>query len=319
MAGIDINRTTSGVMLPKQVSSEIWSNMQEASAVQQLATRIDLPGSGVTIPVITGDPEADWVSETDEKPVSRGSFSSKDITPYTLAVIVPFSNQFKRDLPALYAECVRRLPGALAKTFDATVFASSGAPGGNFAQLGGATAVALGPHASDVKKNTYAGLVAAYAAVAAAGGTLDGWALGSQAKALLLGQVDSTGRPLLLDSIQNGSAVPQILGEDVYYTKGVYAAGSPNTIGFAGDWASAVWGSVEGISISISEGTITDGVTEVDLDITPSSGSATGTVEIPNLINLWQRNMFALRAEIEIGFQVRDVARFVKLTDATRS
>src|SRR5690606_27208016 len=140
MAGIDINRTTSGVVLPPEISSEIWANMIEASAVQQLARRIDLPGPGVTIPIITGDPEADWVAETDHKPVSRPSFSSKDLTPYTLAVIVPFSNQFRRDLNALSAECVRRLPGALAKKFDQTVFASSGAPGLNFAQLGGATA-----------------------------------------------------------------------------------------------------------------------------------------------------------------------------------
>lgn len=311
MAGIDVNRTSSGVVLPSEVSSEIWANMQEASAVQQLARQINLPGSGVTIPVITGDAEADWVAETDEKPVSRPTFDSKDITPYTLAVIVPFSNQFRRDLGALYAECVRRLPGALAKKFDATVFAATGAPGSNFAQLGGASAVALGPHATDVKKNTYAGLVAAYQAVAAAGGTLDGWALSSQAKALLLGQVDSTGRPLLLDSIQNGSAVPQLLGEPVHYTKGVYAAGTPNTVGFAGDWSSAVWGSVEGISISFSEGSITDGTLTVDV--------GEESAEIPNIVNLWQRNMFAVRAEIEIGFQVRDVSRFVKLTDAVRS
>lgn len=311
MAGIDVNRTTDGVVLPKEVSSEIWSNMQEQSAVQNLARRIDLPGRGVTIPVVTGDPEADWVAETDHKPVSRPTFGSKDITPYTLAVIVPFSNQFRRDLGALYAECVRRLPGALAKKFDATVFASSGAPGSNFAQLGGATAVPLSPHATDVKKGTYAGLVEAYQAVAGADGALDGWALSSQAKGLLLGQVDSTGRPLLAESIANGSSVPTLLGEPVYYTKGVYASGTPNTIGFAGDWSSAVWGAVEGVSISFSEGAIEDGVREITV--------GAETAEIPNIVSLWGRNMFAVRAEIEIGFQVRDVNRFVKLTDAVRS
>lgn len=310
---IDVNRGTSGVELPAEVSAEIWQNMQEGSAVQQLATQISLPGPGVTVPIITGDPEAEWVSETDDKPVARPTFGSKDITPYTLAVIVPFSNQFRRDAGRLYQECVRRLPGALAKTFDKTVFgASGGAPGSNFATLGAASAVALKPHATDVKKNTYAGLVQAYTDIAGNGGTLDGWALSSQAKGLLLGQVDSTGRPLLLDSIQSGSAVPQILGEPVAYTRGVYASGSPSTIGFAGDWASAVWGSVEGVSISFSEGSITDGTTVLDT-------SDSGTVEVPTQLNLWQRNMFAVRAEIEIGFQIRDIDRFVKLTDGARS
>ena len=307
MAGIDVNRTTSGVQLPAEISNEIWTNMQEASAVQQLATQIALPGPGVTIPIVTGDPSADWVAETDEKPVSRPTFGSKDITPYTLAVIVPFSNQFRRDAGALYNECVRRLPGVLAKKFDATVFASTGAPGSNFGQLGGASAVALGPHATDVKKNTYAGLVQAYTEIANAGGTLDGWALSSQAKGLLLGQVDTTGRPLLLESIKAGSSVPTILGESVYYTAGVQASGTPNTIGFAGDWDSAFWGSVEGVSISISDqASITDGTITVGED------------EVPNIINLWQRNMFAVRAEIEIGFQYRDLTRFRKLTDGTR-
>ena len=32
-------------------------------------------------------------------------------------------------------------------------------------------------------------------------------------------------------------------------------------------------------------------------------------------INLWQRNMFAIRAEVEVGFIVRDAAHFVKLTE----
>lgn len=319
MAGIDLNRTTTGAadLLPKEISSEIWADAQEQSAVMQLGRQINMPGSGVTIPIITGDAEADWVGETDEKPVSRASLSSKQITPYKLAVIEPFSNEFRRDLPAVYEELRRRLPNAIAKKFDATVFGNT-APGSNFDTLGGATAVPIAPHASDAKKSTYAGLVDAYNTVANAGGALDGWALSSQAKGLLLNQVDSTGRPLLFSSIQDGTAINQILGESVYYTKGVYAAGSPATIGFAGDWASAVWGSVEGIKVSVSnEASITDGVTELTAEV--SGGTPpTVTVEVPNVINLWQRNMFAILVEIEIGFRVRDAARFVKLTNGAR-
>lgn len=310
MTGIDVNRTTSGVNLPAEVASEIWSDMQEASAVQQLARQMNLPGAGVTVPIVTGDPEADWVTETDEKPVDRPTFGNKDITPYTLAVIVPFSNQFKRDLPSLYQECIRRLPGALAKKFDATVFATSGAPGGNFGQIGGATEVKLGPKSTDVKQGTYAGLVAAFASIAAADGALDGWAFNSAGKALLLGQVDTTGRPLLLDSMVNGSSVPRLLGEAVTYSKGVPATSS--IVGFAGDWSQAMWGSVEGVQISFSEGSINDGTKTLT-----TTGS--DTVDVPNVLQLWQRNMFAVRAEIEIGFQVRSTDYFAKLTSTART
>ena len=309
MAGIDLNRTTAGAadLLPKEISTEIWANTQEASAVMQLARQITLPGSGVTIPVITGDAEADWVDETDEKPVSRAALSTKQIQPYKLAVIEPFSNEFKRDLPAVYAELARRLPNAIAKKFDETVFGAS-APGSNFATLGGATAVPIGPHASNTKLSTYAGLVNAYNAVAVSGGALTGWALSSQAKGLLLKQTDPNGRPLLFDAIQAGSPISQLLGEQVSYTQGVYKSGSPNQIGFAGDWQSAIWGSVEGIRVSVStEASITDGTKPLVV------GSE--TVQVPNVLNLWQRNMFAILVEVEIGFQVRDLARFVKLTD----
>ncbi|MBK0418284.1 phage major capsid protein [Leucobacter sp. CSA1] len=313
MAGIDLNRTTTGAadLLPKEISTEIWAETQEQSAVMQLARQINMPGSGVTIPIITGDAEADWVAETDEKPVSRASIGSKQITPYKLAVIEPFSNEFRRDLPAVYEELRRRLPNAIAKKFDQTVFGTT-APGSNFDTLGGAAAVAIGPHATDAKKSTYAGLVEAYNKVAEADGALDGWALSPQAKGLLLNQVDSTGRPLLFSSIQDGTSITQILGESVYYTKGVFKAGNPATIGFAGDWNSAMWGSVEGIKVSVSnEATITDGTVTV--------GSGENAVEIPNQLNLWQRNMFAILVEIEVGFRVRDEDRFVRLTNGARS
>jgi HK97 family phage major capsid protein len=311
---IDISRLTSGAadLLPPEVSTEIWESTIEQSAVMRLARQITMPGTGVTIPVITGDAAADWVSETDEKPVSRAALDSKLVTPYKLAVIEPFSNEFKRDLPGLYGELVRRLPSAIGRKFDATVF-SSAAPGSNFATLGAAAAVALTPKASDVKQGTYAGLVQAYQAVATADGSLTGWALSSQAKGLLLNQVDTTGRPLLADSIAQGSSVPTLLGESVFYTKGVYSPGTPNVIGFAGDWSSAVWGTVSGIRVSVSEeASITDGV----ITLTTSGDD---TVDIPKVINLFQRNMFAVLVEVEIGFQIRDLARFVKLTDATRS
>ena len=76
MAGptsIDINRTTS-ISLPPAVSGDILQKTQESSAVMRLARRIALPGLGVTVPIITGDPEAGWVGETEaDGPLHAGS------------------------------------------------------------------------------------------------------------------------------------------------------------------------------------------------------------------------------------------------------
>ena len=285
---IDMNRTTT-IALPGQVSSEIWQKTQESSAVMGLARRIALPGLGVTIPVITGDPEAAWVGETDKKPVKRGTLATKQMTPYTLAVIVPFSNQFRRDLPGLYDALVQRLPNALGKKFDQTVFGGVTAPGSNFDTLKGCTAQEIGTDA-------YKGLVAADADVAAHDGILNGWVLSPQGKAVLLNAVDGNKRPLFINSVAEG-AVPMILGARAGYSKGAYIADSTtakkNVVGFGGDWTQAVYGTVEGVQISISD------------QATLEDGSST--------INLFQQNMFAVRAEIEVGFRC-DTTVFNKLT-----
>ena len=66
-------------------------------------------------------------------------------------------------------------------------------------------------------------------------------------------------------------------------------------VGFAGDWSQAVYGTVEGVQIAIADqATLQDGETT---------------------INLFQQNMFAVRAEIEVGFRC-DTTVFNKLTKA---
>lgn len=84
---IDTYRGTTGVSLPVQLSEEIWQSAIEQSAVMSLARHVKLPGSGISIPVITGDPEAAWVDESTEKNVGEPSFSTKTMTPYKLAVL----------------------------------------------------------------------------------------------------------------------------------------------------------------------------------------------------------------------------------------
>ena len=66
--GVPTNR--SNITLPAEMGREILAKMQTESAVMQLARQITLPGNGVTIPVITGDPTAGWVGETDARPAT---------------------------------------------------------------------------------------------------------------------------------------------------------------------------------------------------------------------------------------------------------
>lgn len=294
MAGIPTNRTN--VNLPAAVSSEILAKTQEASAVMNLARQIALPGNGLEIPVIAGDPEANWVAETGIKPVSNPSISKKVMQGHKLAVIVPFSNEFARDYAALYDEIVRRLPGVLAKKFDKTVFfgPESGSLS-NFDNLSSVTAQSLSTSA-------YAGILAADIDIAEQGGVMSGIALSPQGKGVFLGALDKQDRPIFIDSIAT-DGVPKILGASTYLSSAAYAAGTsgssgdPDVVGFAGDWTKALYGIVEGVKIDFSS----------DATLTVVDGTSTSQ------INLFQQNMFAVRAEIEVGF-VAQTAYFNKLT-----
>lgn len=288
-----INKTS--ITLPSSVSTEIWAKTLENSAIMQLAQRIDLPGNGLTIPVITGEPAADWVSETDNKPVSQHTLSTKEMKGYTLAIIEPFSNQFRDNTEALYNELVSRLPFAIAKKFDETCMFGT-APGTGFDTLAGVT------NSVDASTKTYDAFVDAIGKVAENDSDLNAFVLSPQAKTLLLKTKDTTNRPLFINNVQTDGAVGHVLSVPTHFTKSAHKAAAgkaAEVLGFGGDWSAARYGVVKDVNISLSD------------QATLTSGSKT--------LNLWQRNMFAVRCEFEVGFVIRDVADFVRIDNGVAS
>ena len=283
---IDVNRGTTGVALPSVLVDTVIQGVREGSAVMSLANRLVIPGSGITMNVITGDPEPAWTVESTEKTVSEPTFANKVMQPYKLAVIVPFSDQFRRDEAALYDAIVSRVPDALAKKFDETVFFGT-APGTNFDTLASADAI-------DLEKDPYGALVGGINAIAVAGGNANGIVMSPQGNGIIMSaRYDSgSGEPIF----PNYAANQPLFGITTMTRHAAYKAGSSaaNTVGFIGDWSKAYYGVVEDIKIEYSnQATLNDGT---------------------NTINLWQRNMFALRCEMEVGFIAQD-DYFAKFTD----
>lgn len=294
MSEVDIkNKVTNNksIALPTDVSDEIIQKLQLDSAIMRFATPIELPGLGTSIPTITGDPEAHWVEETGVKPVSKAGIGLKTMMPYTLSVIVPFSNQFRRSNQALYNAIVKRLPGSLAKKFDATVIGAYPAPGSNFDTFSTCTAQSISTN------GIYKALVAADADVAAHDGVSNGIVYSPKMKAEMLLSTDTTGRPMFVPAVSDRD-VPVVIGNPTALSKGAFVNGdssTPDTLGVIGDWTQAMYGVANGIEISISD---------------------QATLEIDGeMINLWQRNMFAVRCEIEVGF-VADTTVFNKIVRA---
>jgi len=281
----DISRESAGLYLPAEVSNEIWGLTRAESGIMSAARHISIPGSGIAFPVVTGTAAADWVGETCAKPVGEASFNTKIMRPYKLAVIEIFSEEFARDHHGLYRELARQLPSALAAKFDATVLGRYTAPGNDFDTLAGAPTVNLAGGTG------VQGLLAAQRQVAAAGGRISAWLAEPPLESVLLAAAVTGGWQNPFTPGEPG--VGNVLGARVYpLAPGTLPA--PFT-GVAGDFAdNAIYGTVGRIHVSRSD-------------------QASVVLHDGQTVNLWQQNMFALRAEVEVGFILRNPAAFVRI------
>ena len=274
----DIYRGTSGIELPKELSDEIIQGAIAQSAVMRLAQRIYLPGRGLTIPVITADPTVSIVNEAAEKPVSNSTFSNKNMVPKKFAVIELVSMEFRRDMPRVYDTLIQRLPGAMAKAFDTQVLTQAALSG--FDSL-------VAVQSIDRGTDTIAESVAkGIQAIAADNYRLTGFAAGASAEAELVTAVDSLGRPLFIQNLNNENAVGRVYGGDI-----VPCAAISGLVG--GDWSKAYYGIVDSINIKFTD------------TATVNDGSAQ--------INLWQRNMLGILCEMEVGFVCADTDAFFQI------
>lgn len=292
---VAIERSTTGSALPYALSQEILAKAVTESVIMRMGRQVMVPGSGLTIPVITGEPTAAWTAETARKPVSTHTMTRKNLVPKTLAVIEPFSNQFRRDLPGLYAELVRRLPMAIAKAFDNDVIFSDRSNVDSLWSNG----VAVGSNANRSVLDgtaTYQDMIDGVTAVVNAGYDPTGMALSPAGEMLLAGAALSG--PLVFGQGRTGTLVSNAVVSRNVTRTGLDTDGSGggsttfSTLGIVGDWNQLLWGYVESIDIAISD----QAVLYVDGGV--------------NDIHLFQQNMFAVRAEVEIGAVIGDVKAF---------
>ncbi len=289
--------------IPREEAAPIFDKAAEMSVVQRLAQQVPLSYAGVSVPVITGDVTASWVSEGATKPASTATMSLKNMDPKKLAVIIPVSAEVVRANPGNFTNVVRNSAAkAFAAAFDAAALHGTSTP---FAAYLDQTtkAVELGAHTAS-EGGVWADLVPALDLLVTAGKELTGWALDSVMEPNLLGSVDGNGRPIFVDTpltdTAAGAARPgRLMGRQSYMSKNVATTNKTTVVGYAGDWTQVAWGTVGGISYDVS--------TEASVTINGS------------LVSAFENNLVIVRAEAEYGFVVNDVDAFVRITNLTGS
>lgn len=282
-------------LLPREISEMIFEDAREQSVVQQAARRVPLPYAGVAIPYMTGKPVASWVTEGGRKPVSDATVGTKTIDPKKLAVIVPFSIEYLRSDTVNLIDTLRPdIAEAFGEAFDSAAIAGVSTPFANWI-LETTNSVTLGTGAS-----VYVDLVNAAKAVAEDGYSLNAWLLGEVAQWTFAGEVDSEGRPILT-TIAGAEGGVNLLNRPTYIGSEVDRSdagdGNDTLHAIGGDFTKAAWGAVG----------------EIEYDV---SDQATLTLTDASVLNLWQDNLVALRAEAWYGFALRDVEAFVEVITA---
>ena len=284
-----------GFLTPEQ-SAPIFERAARASVVQRLARRVPLGASGVNVPVVTSKPTAGWVSEANAKPASEGGMELKPMQPEKLATIIVVSAEVVRSNPGNYVTEVRnQIAEAFATAFDSATLHGTNTPFDNY--IGETTkSVELGTAAASAG-GIYADIVDGLAQLVNDGKRLNGFALDERVEPVLLGSIDTAGRPLFTETPPAETDVAtregRLIGRPAYVLEGV-AAG--DVLGFGGDWSQVAWGAIGGISYRVS--------TEAAVTINGS------------LVSLFERNLVAILAEAEYGFVVNDVEAFVAYEDA---
>lgn len=294
----------SGFITPEQ-SAPIFEQARKTSVVQQLARQVPMGPSGVNVPVTTGKLSAGWVGEGGQKPTSEGGMDLVTIVPHKIAVIAVVSEETVRANPGGYVTSLNdQMAEAFAIAFDAAAFHGVNTPFTTYIDQS-AKATSLGSSAASAG-GVFADLNAALGLLVNDNKKLTGFAFDTVAEPTLNGSVDTTGRPLFIETPLTDVAPTvrggNVLGRPARLADGV-AAVKPGTastaypVGYAGDWSQVVWGSIGGINYSVSNETaVTIG------------GS---------LKSLWEYNLVGIRAEAEYAFYCNDPASFVKLTRTT--
>lgn len=282
-----------------ELAGPIFEEAAKGSAAMSLIRKVPLGASGQAFPIVTSKPTANWTAEGAQKHTTEAGLGLVKMEPKKLTAIAVASQEVIRANPGGYSETLQALlADAFARAFDLAVFHNKGGDGNGtspFETTLAATtkSVTLG---AATGANTYDDLVKAMSLNLQ--GTpkkqVTGFAFDTGFEVDLLTAKDTAGRPLFAEAAYTG-AVPalrsgSVLGRTTYMHENV---GLDKTVGFAGDWAKAAWGTVGGITMDIStEATVTIG---------------------GQLVSLYENNLVAVRAEAEYGFALADKDAFVKI------
>lgn len=236
-----------GNLVPQDFANVIVEDRRDQVFMRQFATVIQMQGDTLNLPTLDTRPHVAWRSEAAVKATSTVQWGNITLTPYSLAAIVPLSNELVADASqgvggSIVNYVARLLTTALSEEEDRTFWVGSGSgqPTGidNYS-FRTVTAGDSDSARADAYKQMYFRLGQGYRNQALWAANASTWARAATLK-------DSTGNYLLQRLAD--SPIPQIMGRPAYE---VNSLGDEKV--FFGDPSYYYIGEREGVSVDTSE------------------------------------------------------------------
>jgi len=274
-----------GYLVPTQLHNVIIDLLEDEAVIKPRATVIDMTGmktNQLNIDGIATKPIVSWTGENTDKSTSSMTFNQISLTPYTLAAIVPLSTQLRDDTPFNVVQIVSKaLSEAVAKAEDKAFVTGNGTGQPTGIDNYTLTTISAGNALTfDHLNSAFWKLPQAYRKNAV-------WIMNGRTISDISNIKDSNNRPLLLEAgILTEPGIPALKGRPVLEQNDLASSKI-----FFGDLKAYWIGQKMPLRIDIADQATIAGV------------------------NLWERNLIAVRVEERIDGELTTSRAFVEISD----
>ena len=283
--------------VPTEQGTLVMKDFMANSVVAQLATYEPMTKPKKEFTYLSGGPGAYWVGEAERIQTSKAEWLSATMEAKKLGVIIPVSKEFlKYTVAGFFNEIKPAIAEAFYTKFDQAALFGNNSPYAAGTSVYERITSSGNTIARGSTDNLYTDLNGLMALVEDGDHDVNGFTTTRRFRQRLRGAVDGQNKPIFNDT--TAGAPNQVLGLPVGYVDGkAWDYGKADLI--TGDWKYARYGILQNIEYAISE------------DATLTTITADG-----GPVNLFERDMFALRATMHIGFMTLKDDAFAALTPA---
>lgn len=283
-------------MIPTEQGTLVLKDFLQGSAVMQLAQYEPMSKPKKEFTYLAEGPGAYWVGEAERIQTSKAQWLTATMETKKLGVILPVSKEFLRySVSDFFNQMRPAIAEAFYTKFDQAALFGNGSPYAAGTSVFEKITASGNTVEEGSTANLYSDLNALMALVEDGDNDPNGFATVRKYRQKLRGAVDANNQPIF--NTVNQGAANQLLGLPVGYIDGRSFDYDKAHV-LTGDWKYARYGVLQDIEYKISE----DATISTIVD------------EGGEPINLFERDMFALRATMHVGFMTLKEDAFAALT-----